>query len=449
MTAPANRAPADAPSPAASSEAGLVRALGVLGLAASIVNVTIGGGIFRLPSSPEVAGRLGAAAPLAYLVCAVAMALIVMCFAQAGSRVSLTGGPYAYVEIAFGPLAGFFVGVLLWLTGITAMSAVATIFADNVARLLPVLGPRGARIALLAVVFALLTVVNVRGVRQGARLVGVSTVLKLAPLLLLAVAGLFAIEPANLRWTTTPAVTDVTRASIFLIFAFAGIESALVPSGEVRDPARTVPRAVFLAMAVVTVLYIVLHVVAQGTLGVDLVGTATPLADAANRVLGGWGATLLSVGVVLSTFGYLSGMTLATPRSLFAFARDGFLPRALAAVHPRFHTPHVAVMVQASLALLLATTNGFEALAIIANVAALLVYLSCALAAWQLRRKDIRSGGIPFRMPGGAVVPWLTVVVIAVLLSSITAREWAVLGFVMLVAAAVYWVARGAKRKAA
>jgi basic amino acid/polyamine antiporter, APA family len=436
------------PAAAIEREAGLVRALGVFGLAASIVNITIGGGIFRLPSSPDVAGRLGAAAPVAYIVCAIAMALIVMCFAEAGSRVSLTGGPYAYVETAFGPLAGFMVGVLLWLTGIFATSAVATIFADNVARLVPFFGPRGLRITLLALVFAFLVAVNVRGVKQGARLNAVSTLVKLAPLVLLAVVGLFAIRPDYLAWTATPAPADVTRASIFLIFAFAGIESALVPSGEVRDPARTVPRAVFLAMAIVTVMYIVLHVVAQGTLGPDLVGSATPLADAAGRVFGNWGAALLSFGVVLSTFGYLSGMTLATPRSLFAFARDGFLPGALCAVHPRFHTPHIAIMVQASLALLLAVTNEFERLAILANVSALLVYLGCALAAWQLRRKDVRTGGLPFKIPGGAVAPWLAVLVILVLLSSITLREWLVVAVVLALAFGVYWVARGGRRVA-
>jgi len=447
MSAPAGSTTDAAPAAgAASREAGLVRALGVLGLAASVVNVTIGGGIFRLPSSPDVAGRLGAAAPLAYLLCALAMGLIVLCFAEAGSRVSLTGGPYAYVETAFGPLVGFLVGVLLWLTGIFATSAVATIFADNVARLVPVLDGRAARVALIGATFMLLAFVNVRGVRQGARLNAVSTILKLAPLLLLAVAGLFAIEPANLRWTTTPSSADVTRASIFLIFAFAGIESALVPSGEVRDPARTVPRAVFLAMGLVTVIYIVLHLVAQGTLGPRLVGSATPLADAAGVALGGWGATLLSSGVVLSTFGYLAGMTLATPRSLFAFARDGFLPASLASVHPRFHTPWVAVIVQAVLAFALAATNRFEALAILANVSALLVYLACALAAWQLRRRDVRGGGIPFRVPGGAVVPWLAAAVIIFLLSSITLREWAVVAVVLALSGAVYWVSRGNRR---
>jgi amino acid transporter len=419
-------------------DARLVRAIGTIGLAASIVNVTIGGGIFRLPSSPDVAGRLGAAAPLAYLICAVAMGLIVVCIAEAGSRVSLTGGPYAYVEVAFGRFAGFLVGVLLWLTGTMAFAAVATIFVDNVVRFVPAISGGGGRFLLLAAVLAVLAVVNILGVRQGTRLNALSTAVKLVPLLLLIGVGIFAIEPANLRWPGMPAASELSRASIFLIFAFAGIESALVPSGEVRDPARTVPRAVFLAMGVVTVIYILLHLVAQGTLGPALVGTPTPLVDAAGKAMGRFGIGLLSLGVVLSTFGYLSGMTLAVPRALFAFARDGFLPRQLKAVHARYQTPHVAIIAQVVIVVLLAATNGFEFLAIIANVAALLVYLGCALAAWQLRRTGVRASGTPFAVPGGAVAPVLATIVIIALLSSITLPEWSLLGLVLATAILIY-----------
>ena len=419
-------------------DARLVRAIGTIGLAASIVNVTIGGGIFRLPSSPDVAGRLGAAAPLAYLICAVAMGLIVVCIAEAGSRVSLTGGPYAYVEVAFGRFAGFLVGVLLWLTGTMAFAAVATIFVDNVVRFVPAISGGGGRFLLLAAVLAVLSVVNILGVRQGTRLNALSTAVKLVPLLLLIGVGIFAIEPANLRWPGMPAAGELSRASIFLIFAFAGIESALVPSGEVRDPARTVPRAVFLAMGVVTVIYILLHLVAQGTLGSALVGTPTPLVDAAGKAMGRFGIGLLSVGVVLSTFGYLSGMTLAVPRALFAFARDGFLPRQLKAVHARYQTPHIAIITQVVIVVLLAATNGFEFLAIIANVAALLVYLGCALAAWQLRRTGVRASGTPFAVPGGAVAPVLATIVIIALLSSITLPEWSLLGMVLATAILIY-----------
>ena len=151
-----------------------------------------------------------------------------------------------------------------------------------------------------------------------------------------------------------PAAGDVARTSLLLIFAFAGIECALVPSGEVRDTARTVPRAIALAMIVITLLYIALQVVAQGILGDDLAqSTAAPLAEAAGMSMGGWARSLLLAGASISTFGYLGGMTLSMPRMLFALARDGFLPRALAAVHPEHRTPQTAIVVQSILTLAL------------------------------------------------------------------------------------------------
>jgi APA family basic amino acid/polyamine antiporter len=425
----------------APGEAGLLRALGVWGLAASIVNITIGGGIFRAPGTAEVSGRLGAAAPLAYVVCAIAMAFVVLCFAEAGSRVALTGGPYAYVERAFGGAAGFFIGWLLWVTGTIATAAVATIFADSAQRMFPALAGFPARAGIIAAVFLVVTAINVRGVQFGARLNMASTIVKLAPLALLIVVGLMNMDTANLAWTATPAVADVSRASVFLIFAFAGIESALVPSGEVRDPSRTVPRAVLLALGVVTVVYVLVQVVAQGVLGATLAGRGAPLADVAGAVMGPWGATLLGVAVVLSTFGYLCGMILAIPRALFAFARDGVLPRALAAIHPRYHTPWIAIVVQSMIALLLALRNPFEKLAMLANVAALMVYLGCAAAAWQLRRKgisDATSGSLT-PIPGSFLAPPLTAVVIAWLLTSVTRQEWIVSGIVAAVGMLFYW----------
>jgi basic amino acid/polyamine antiporter, APA family len=431
------------------AEGGLVRALGTWSLAAAIINITIGGGIFRAPGSPELSGRLGAATPVAYLVCALAMGLIVLCIAEAASRVSVTGGPYAYVEVAFGPFVGYLVGVFLWVTATTAFAAVATIFADNAARVVPALGGPAARGALLGAVLLLFAGTNIVGVRQGARLNVVAAAVKLVPLVLLIAGGIFAVDLANVRWAATPGAGDVTRASIFLIFVFAGIESALVPSGEVKEPSRTVPRAVFAAMAGVTLIYLLIQIVAQGVLGPALVGSATPLTDAAGRVFGPWGASLLSAGVLLSTLGYLSGMMLAVPRALFAFGRDGFLPRALASVHPRFHTPQWAIAIQAALVFALALTSGFEALVILANLSVLVVYLACCVASWELRRRDVRGSGPPFRVPGAAVVPILACVVILGLLSSITAREWASFGAVAAIAVALYAATRGRRARAA
>ena len=424
------------------AEGKLLRVIGTWGLAASIVNVTVGGGIFRVPGSRDVTGLLGGAAPLAYIACALLMGLIVLCIAQAGSRVSLTGGPYAYVEATLGPYVGFLVGVLLWLIGATAIPGVATIFADAAGSLVPALAGWGGRAFFLAVMFSIVSAINIRGVRQGTRLNLVFTVAKLAPLLLLLVVGLFAVHGDNLRWTTgAPSASNLSRASIILIFIYAGVESALVPSGEVRDSSRTVPRAVMLAMAGITVLYLGLQVVAQGVLGPALVGDTTPLASAAAKVFGASGKTMISVGLMISAFGYLSGMMLAAPRALFAFARDGLLPRQLASVHPRFHTPWVAIVAQAVVGWALAVTNKFESLVIIANISVLLIYLGCAIAAFMLLRgagDGTRPGG--FRLPGGALVPIAASVACLYLLSSATLKEAGVLVIVLGAASLLYFM---------
>jgi amino acid transporter len=421
----------------------LVRAIGTIGLAAGIINITIGGGIFRLPAL--VAGSLGPAAPLAYLVCAVAMGLIVLCIADAGSRVSLTGGPYAYVGTAFGPYAGFLSGVLLWLVGIFATAAVSTVFASGLGLLIPALAGRPMQVLVLVVVFAFWSLVNLRGVSLGARLNAVATAAKLLPLLLVVIGGAFAVDSANLRITAPPAAADVARMSLLLIFAFAGIEVALVPSGEVKDTARTVPRAVALAMIGITTLYIALQVVSQGVLGSRLAqANVSPLADVASASLGGWAGTILLAGASISMFGYLGGMTLSMPRMLFALARDGFLPKPLTAVHSVYRSPHVAIVVQSAITLAFALTGTFERLAILANVSVLALYLGCALAAWQLRRLGIEGGGTgtAFRVPLAGVTPWLACAVIAWLLTGLTATEWFGFAVCVTVASLPYFIAR-------
>ena len=157
-----------------------------------------------------------------------------------------------------------------------------------------------------------------------------------------------------------------------------------MPSGEVRDPARTVPRALFLALAITTTLYLLIQRVAQGLLGPAIADFASaPLAEAAARVLGSGGRLLVIGGAIVSMFGYVAGDMLGSPRSLYAFGRDGVLPAALARVHPRFHTPHVAIAVYAVLIAALAVSSSFTQLAILANVAALTLYLTCVAASYS------------------------------------------------------------------
>jgi amino acid transporter len=206
----------------------------------------------------------------------------------------------------------------------------------------------------------------------------------------------------------------------------------------VRDPSRTVPRALALAMAGVTLLYLALQTVAQGVLGPALAASPAPLAAVAERALGAPGRALLLGGAAVSMFGYVSGMTLAVPRALYAFARDGLLPRALAAVHPRHRTPHRAIWVQAALAWGLAASGQFERLAVLANVSTLLLYGACCLAAWALWRRDVRAGGAPVRVPFHPAVPWAALAVIAFLLTGAERAEWAVVLGVLAAAALAY-----------
>ncbi len=429
-----------------SSERGLIRAVGAFGLAAAIVNVTIGGGIYRLPGT--VAEMLGPAAPIAYVICAVVMGLIGLVIAEAGSRVALTGGPYAYVEVAFGPFAGFITGVLTWLIGVTAVAAIGNVFIDGVGALIPVLAGPVGRVAGIILTFAMLATVNVLGVKHGNRLNAVTTAIKLVPLIAFVQIGAWSIDGANLAMTEAPAVATVSRTAIVLLFAFTGVESALIVGGEVKDPARTVPRAILIGMGGVMVLYLSIHLVAQGILGSALAGSATPLADAAGVAMGPWGRSFLLVAIVVSTFGYLSGMSLASPRSLYAFGRDGYLPRAVGSVHPTFRTPWVAVILQLSVVSVLSITSAFGPLAVISNVAALLVYLACAIGAWELRRRGVQeTGTVPFRAPGGIAVQVLASAAILFLLTSITLDEWLVLVYVIVAATVIFFVTRSSREK--
>jgi amino acid transporter len=422
------------------TEHGLERAIGVRGLAATAFNVTVGGGIFVLPA--VVAATIGPSAPIAYIVVAAAMGLIVLCFAQAGSRVSLTGGPYAYVEIALGRYVGFLAGTLLWLVGTTATAAVGSALVGSVAVFWAPLADPFPRALILAVVFAMFGALNIRGTRQSTRFLEMITVVKLLPLILFIIAGaLLAKGPApDVFGALEPA--RLGRSVIVLIFAFAGIEFALVPSGEVRDPARTVPRALFMAMSAITVLYVAIQYVAQTILGPQLaLEQAAPLTAAARVIAGSGGAVFIGVCASISMFGYVSGMMLTAPRALYAFGRDGILPPVFARVHPRYDTPAVAIAVQCVMTFVVAVTGGFAELAILSNVAVLVLYLFCCVSAWELRRKNVHAGGTPFRIPGGAAVPILAVAVIVWILSNATVKELSVVGGVLVVASILFAVA--------
>jgi len=422
----------------------LRRVIGMRGLAAAIFNITVGAAIFVLPA--HMAAGLGAAAPLAYLVCAVATALVALCIAEAGSRVPQSGGPYAYVGTALGPYAGFLCGVLLWLGITLAMGAVATVFADAVGGLLPSLGGPLPRAVLLIAVYGGLAFVNIRGAALGSRVSGIATVAKIVPLIAFVALGLPRVRAENLAFGSLPSLSRLGESGLLLMFAFFGMESALQVSGEVRNAARAVPRAIALAVTGVGVLYISVQLVAQGILGSALAAPETakaPLAAAAVQFAGRTGSTLILIAMIVSTFGFMTATMLSTPRTLFALAVDGYLPRSLATVHRTHHTPHVAIAIQGVIVCAIAITGTYVKLAIMANVAILLVYLACCLGVWRLRRLDAGAADKPFVMPAGRVVPWVAAGLIVALLARATAQAWLLTGAVMAAASVAFLARRG------
>ena len=381
----------------------LVRGLGTPQLTATIFNYTVGSGIFALPA--VMVAQLGAAAVLPYLLCAFLFGLVGLVYAEAGSRVAATGGTYAYVEAGLGAWPGFVAGLLVLVTDAASVGAVVTLFAGTILRLLGATGPLWKPLLITGFI-AGLALLNVRGLRHGARVVEAATTLKAIPLVFFVVVGAFFVHPSNLHWTGLPRVSSISAAAGMLVFAFGGIEAALQPSGEVRDPHRTVPRAIFLGLGAVTILYLAIQAVALGLLGPSLAAdTVAPLAHAAGAFAGSAGRNLLLIAAVISTFGWLTGSMLASPRGLFALARDGFFPRSLAAVHPRFRTPHAAIWVYALVSAGLALTGTFERLVVLASIGMLGAYFLCALALFGLRRRNVQVGR-PFRAPGGALLPW-------------------------------------------
>ena len=425
--------------PPAKEDAGLIRAIGIPGLTANIVNSTVGAGIFALPAL--VATQLGAASPLAYVICAFAMCLFVTSFAMAGSRVSLTGGLYAYVEVAFGRYVGFLAGVLYFLTAILAISGIVTLIAASLGGLIPIFGTPIGRATVIFCILLFLVAINTRGVRIGTRAVETMTLVKLAPLIIFIVAGIFFLRPEALAWPGWPQGDALGRSVLQLLFAFVGVEVALVPSGEVKTPARTVPRAIFIALGITTVLYIMIQLVALGVLGGELGKYGeTALAEAAGRFLGNAGRTLMLAGLAISAFGWTTSDILSSPRIIFAFGRDGFIPKWFAHVHPRFHTPDVAIATYAAIAFFLSFSSTFQKLAILSNMSVLLLYILCCFAALELNRRDVRSDGAPFKFRGQSIVPIVAVALIIWVLAHATREEFAITGICLAVATLLYLI---------
>ncbi len=411
---------------------GLKRVIGVSGLALTIVNFTVGAGIFALPAIVGI--EMGAFGIFSYVFCAIMLAAIMLCYAEIGSRVTSSGGSYAYVEAAFGNFAGFTVNWLFFFGWcVFSDAALLNLIADSLAVIFPVFLNPWLRGVFFFVLLSFMVLLNIRGAKQGVGFIKLVTVIKLLPLAAIIIFGFTFIEPVNLHWEHVPSLTSFGSTALVLFFAFAGFESALSVSGEIKNSKRTIPLAILLAGLLILVLYLLLQTVTQGVLGSQMAAFKDgPLAAIAEKIVGPVGGTILLLTAAFSCFTNVSGDVLATPRVLFAGANDGLFPKFLGKVHPKYATPHWAIISFAALIFILSVAGGFKQLAILASAAILIIYLAVILATIKLRKKKQAADEKTFSVPGGLIIPFIGIAAIVWLLTSLS--KWEILSTIIFIA---------------
>ncbi|WP_228850978.1 APC family permease [Aegicerativicinus sediminis] len=419
----------------------LKKEIGLWGLTANIINIVIGAGIFVLPAI--IAQKMGSSSIIAYLFCGALAILIMLCFAEIGSKIIKTGGSYTYIETVFGPYAGFLGGNLLLVGSILSDAAVSNALVEVCASIWPIFNEPWLRISFLAIIFFGLAYINILGVKTGIGLVKFTTIAKLLPLLLLVSFGWKDVILNNLVWDSLPSIKQLGETALILFFAFQGGEVGLNVAGEVIKPRITIPRAIFMSMAIIMLFYMLVQLVAQGVLGDSLAQqTGDPLAKTALIVFGSFGFILLSFGAAISMFGTLSGVSLNNPRLLYAFARDKVIPtKSLAKIHKKYATPHNAIMLYTFSGFVAATLGGFEQLAQSASLSILLLYLGVILAVIRLRfiytpKKE------EFTIKGGLLVPILAVIVIGYFLAHASSTQVGVTFLMFVIFSFIYLISK-------
>lgn len=421
------------------SDEKLIRGIGRWDLAAIFINTVIGAGIFGLPA--KVHGLIGTWSLIAFVACAVVVGFIVICYAEVASRFTGTGGPYLYAREAFGPVVGFEVGWLYWIVRVTTFAANCNLFVTYLGFFITDSGTGVFRIAAISVIVLLIFAVNIAGIKHSAAMTNVFTAGKLIPLFIFVAVGIFFVDPTNFIFDAVPEYGAFSSAVLLLIYAFVGFEVGVIMGGETKDPQRNIPIALFVALSVIALLYILIQVVSIGTLP-GLAASERPLADAGAVFLGTFGAAFITVGALVSILGNLNVGFLGSTRLLFAMSDNGELPAKLSETHEKFKTPWLSITLTALVIFVLTVYSTFLTALAIATITRLLVYATTCLALPVFRRR----GDAPeakFMAPLGVVAAILSLVLIGWLLTRVDlAKE----GLPILVAAGIGLVIFGLNR---
>ena len=417
---------------------GLKREIGVWGLFINVINNTIGSGIFLLPAI--VAGVLGNASIIAYIACGFLFLLVMLCYAEISSQVTCSGGSYAYIEKAFGSYAGFISNTLFWFgTGIFVTAALVNGFADILSTAFPIFKTPLYRALLFATLIGFSAYINVRGVKQGMKLIKTITLIKMIPVFLLIVLGFWGSKLSNLRLGDLPSFQNFGEVSLVLFFAFAGAESALNVGGELRNPNRTAPLGILYGILATIVIFCSIQLAAQGVLGAELPNyKEAPLAAVAGKLAGPIGYFIVIAGSAVAILGVLTSLPLVFPRVMLAGAQDNLLPGYLAKIHPRFATPANAIITFSVIAFIVAVSGGFRQLAVIVSASLLLLYIGVVLATIKFRfTKNANKPGT-FKIPGGLTIPVAALLALACFIIQLKLKEVAGIGIFISVLSIIY-----------
>jgi basic amino acid/polyamine antiporter, APA family len=418
----------------------LRRDIGFFGAAFLVLNAMIGAGIFALPG--KVAVNAGMLSPWLFLAVGVVFLAVVLTFAELASYFRESGGPVLYATFAFGPLAGFGTGWVLFLSRMTAFAANANVMAVYLGSLFPWFGEGAGRAAVISIVTLGLTCANVLGVKDGVRAMGFFTVLKVLPLVLLVLLGLQHVNAGTLIPPASAVIGDLGGTTLLLIYAYVGFETMAVTAGETAEPRRVLPRALIRTVIGTGILYFLIVLVFISVIPVETYADAT-LVDVGRMLAGPAGAVAITLAAVFSIGGNLAGTMIAAPRLIFALGENRLLPAWFGHVHSKYATPANSILVMGGLALLMALTGSFVELAVASSLSRMLSYILCIASLPLIRKRasnEMRARA--YRLRGGYAIPLIGLAICLWLTAQANADNWRTVGILLAVGFVLYAVER-------
>lgn len=406
----------------ATQKAQLIRGIGTIGGAFLVLNGMIGAGIFALPSA--VAGRAGVLSPWLFVAAGLLIILVVLAFAELGSYFRDSGGPALYSTTAFGPIVGFGTSWIYYVSRIASISANSHAMALYLGSVWAWFDTAMGHSVVVIVVISGLTLINVLGVKDGIRTLGMFTFFKVIPLLMLILLGMQFVSVDLLFPDSLPTIEDPGGTMLLLFYAFIGFESILMTAGETQNPRRTIPNAMVKTVLLITTLYFLIMLVYVAVLP-DALDSGATLADVARKIVGPAGAIVIAITAVFSIGGNLACSVLSGSRLTLSMAEQHLLPQWFGAIHEKYSSPAHSIIFLGGISIAIALSGSFVKLAIASSLTRLIVY-SVSIAALPIIKKqaDPEVVATAFKLWGGYTIPVLALGLCVWMASYSSAESW-------------------------